>query len=94
MHSLIAFCRHDTHKSIQGFYAIIHRVTEKLKCEFIMQSLCRYHNHVEYRGKVVADTYRAGWMDRTLFDVVDEAYVVGWVPIKRVKHRIEFHRVD
>jgi hypothetical protein len=33
-------------------------------------------------------------MDGALFDVVDEADVVGWMPIKGVEHRIEFHRVD
>lgn len=45
-------------------------------------------------GKSHGNTYRAGWMDWTLFDVIDEWNMIRRVPIQTVEHRIELHRVD
>lgn len=42
----------------------------------------------------VDNTHRAGWMNRTLFDVVDERNMICRMPIQGVKHRIKLHRVD
>jgi hypothetical protein len=33
-------------------------------------------------------------VDGTLFDVVDEANVVGWMPVEGVKDRVKLYRVD
>ena len=33
-------------------------------------------------------------MDRALLDVIDEGNVVARVPIQRVEHRVEVHRIQ
>ena len=55
---------------------------------------CLHHNDIEIEVMFAMNTYRAGWMDGTLFDVVYKAYVVSWMPIEGIKHRIKFHGVD
>lgn len=39
-------------------------------------------------------TYRTGRVDRALLDVIDEGNVVARVPIQRVEHRVEVHRIQ
>jgi hypothetical protein len=33
-------------------------------------------------------------MDGTLFNIIDEADVISWMPIQWIENRIEFHRVN